>query len=232
MPSTSSPLGLTAASALLLAFALGGAGCGTKPKADSFDAAVAAGERPVAMRGETAFFGGQLNALVTISRGVGRGGNGGGGKGHHGGGLSPNEGERLDADSYGAYMQARGALGSPLPPITIHLKLENRSAQVYQVEIQEMNSDLGNFAVEPSLLSLAPGQVSEPNPMISQLGVTSDDIPVTVTLRMGGKTETHVIAVISTMVPPSAPIPDTGPSAAEEPQVLVPKDPDPFRPGA
>jgi hypothetical protein len=200
MPSSAPHPALALSSAVLLACALGGAGCGTKPKADSFDAAVAAGERPVAMRGDALYFGGRLNATVTISRGVGRGGHGGG-KNHQG---AENDGERLDADSYTAYVQARGALGSPLPPITIHLKLENRSALVYQVDIQEMNSDLGNFAVEPELLSLAPGQIAEPNPMISQLGVTTDLLPVTVTLRMGGKTESHVISVVSTMGPDAA----------------------------
>jgi hypothetical protein len=112
----------------------------------------------------------------------------------------------------------------------MHLKLENRTGQVVSVDIQEMNSDLGNFAVEPEILSLAAGQVSEPNPMISQLGVTSDNIPVKVTLRMNGRTESQVISVLSTVVPP-APHRDTGPSAADEPMVLVPKDSDPFGTG-
>ena len=46
-----------------------------------------------------------------------------------------------------------------------------------------MNSDLGNFAVRPSKISVSPGQTAEPDPMISQLGVTSDEFPVTVRLR-------------------------------------------------
>jgi len=202
MPSAPFPLGYAVTSTLLFALVLGGAGCGTTPKADSFDAAVAAGERPIAMEGSMLYFGGTLNATVTISRGVGRG-SGGGGKGHKGG-TNPMEGEKLDADSYTAYVQARGALGSPLPPITIHLKLENRGGQVFQVDIEEMNSDLGNFAVQPELLSLAPGQIAEPNPMVSQLGVTSDIIPVKVTLRMGGKSESHSINVISVKIPDTA----------------------------
>src|ERR1700684_4079817 len=114
MPSASSPasspapppLGFASLSALLLALTLGGTGCGSTPKADTFDAAVAAGERPVAMRGDMPYFGGRLNASVTISRGVGRGN--GVVKGHKSG-VSPTEGEKLDADSYSAYMQARGA---------------------------------------------------------------------------------------------------------------------------
>jgi hypothetical protein len=204
MPSFPSLPRLTVISALFAA-ALAVTGCGTKPKADSFDAAVAAGERPVAMTGNSLFFGSQLSATVTISRGVGRGGMGSR-KGHKNG-SEPAEGERLDADSYAAYIQARGALGSPLPPITIHLKLENRSGQVVLVDVLEMNSDLGNFAVDPERLSLAPNQTAEPNPMISQLGVTSDEIPVKVTLRMAGRNETHTIAVKSLMGPMAGPAP-------------------------
>ena len=219
MPSSSSPFGLSVNPALLAALALGLAGCGTTPKADTFDAAVAAGERPVAMTGDTAFFEGQLHATVTISRGIGHGTRGSGKKGHKDG-DSPMEGEKLDQESYGAYLQARNALGSPLPPITIRLKLENRGAAAAKVDIQELNSDLGNFAVDPEIITLAVGETGEPNPMVSQLGVTSDTIPVTVSLRMGGHTETHVISVVSvvgpnavnavaTPVPPAAPAPAT-----------------------
>jgi hypothetical protein len=199
MPSSPSSLGLSVTSALLAALALGVAGCGTTPKADTFDAAVAAGERPVAMTGSTVFFGGELGATVTISRGIGHG-TGGGRKGHKSG-DSPMEGERLDGDSYGAYLQARNALGSPLPPITIRLNLKNTGAADCKVDIQEVNSDLGNFAVDPEIVSISPGQVAGPNPMVSQLGVTSDTIPVTITLRMGGRTESHIISVVSVAGP-------------------------------
>jgi hypothetical protein len=175
---------------------------------DELAEAVSAGEHPVAMEGNGAFFGGQVVATVTVSRGVGRGTKAGGGGGHHkhddsgdNGGLSG--GDSMDEDQAMAYMRARGALGSPLPPVSLHLKLSNKGAAIVQVEILEMNSDLGNFAVEPALLSLAPGQTSEPDPMISQLGVTSDEIPVKVTLRSGGKTESQSILVKSLAEPPA-----------------------------
>jgi len=70
-----------------------------------------------------------------------------------------------------------------------------------QVDIQEVNSDLGNFAVQPELLSLAPDQTGEPDPMISQLGVTSDEIPVKVTLSVAGKSESRTILVKSLAEP-------------------------------
>jgi hypothetical protein len=85
--------------------------------------------------------------------------------------------------------------------VTLRLRLENDGAETVSVDIADFDSDLGNFAVHPEVLSLAPGQVAEPDPMISQLGVTADDIPVTVTLKRGGKSETRVIAVKSLLLP-------------------------------
>ncbi len=201
MPSLPTRLRYSAASALLAAVALGMAGCGTRPKDDSFDEAVATGERPVAMKGDATFFGGLLKATVTVSRGVGRGSAEGKAK------LRRSDfaaSERMDADEAAAYMRARGALGSPLPPVTIRLMLENRAQQAFKIEILDVNSDLGNFAVDPSNLSLGPGATAGPNPMISQLGVTSDDIPMVVTLRIGSKTETKTIEVknLSVLAPP------------------------------
>ncbi len=199
-PRIRSFLGLTAAALLLAALAVGETGCGSRPKADAFDEAVAGGERPVAMKGDSLFFDGQIAATVTISRGVGHGA------------RTPKKGafggeERMDSDEVTAYVRARGALGSPLPPVTVRLKLENKGATAVQVDIMESNSDLGNFAVRPEILSLAPGQSGEPDPMISQLGVTSDDIPVKITLKMNGKTESHAIAVKSVVMPPGSPAP-------------------------
>jgi hypothetical protein len=181
-------------------------GCGTTPPPDSLAEAVRMGERPVAMQGQAQFFGGQIAATVNISRGIGRGlsgrGPGGAGPGEAG---SPGDhyrrsGERAemggDPEAAMAYRQAKMALGSPLPPVTTRLKLENRGTEPVEIEISEVNSDLGNFAVRPSKLKIEPGQTVEPDPMISQLGVTSDEIPVQVTLRRGGGKETHILKVL------------------------------------
>jgi hypothetical protein len=188
-----------------LALALAGAGC-SHPVHDELADAVATGEHPIAMSGQGAFFDGQVLAIVTVSRGVGHGTHPGAGGAHHqhdsggdNGGLSG--GDSMDNDQAMAYMRARGALGSPLPPVSLHLMLQNKGKSIVQIEIQEMNSDLGNFAVEPALLSLAPDQIGEPDPMISQLGVTSDEIPVKVTLKLAGKSESQMILVKSLAEP-------------------------------
>ncbi len=187
--------GAPAAAVLGLALAL--TGCHGRQQ-DQFAQAVDMGERPVAMKGVGKYFGGELGATVTISRGVGRG-LPGGGKGRRRGGRETDESapdlSGMDQKALVAYLSARGALGSPLPPVTIRLRLENHGKQIVQVDITDFNSYLGDFAVEPELLSLAPGQDAEPEPMISQLGVTSDVIPFKVTLQAGGKAETQTILV-------------------------------------
>jgi hypothetical protein len=90
-----------------------------------------------------------------------------------------------------------------MAPVTIHLKLQNRTPGDLKVGIEEMNSDLGNFAVEPDTLILNGGETAEPTPMISQLGVTSNALPFKVTLSLGGENETQIITVKDLPVAPT-----------------------------
>jgi len=199
------------AGVLLAGLVLAAAGCKTPRPPDELAQAVAIGERPVAMSGNSAFFGGQMNVVVTISRGIGRGtGGGGGGKGgkgdrHQGSKPGDEDFSGLDNDQTMAYLMAKAAVGSPMPPVTMRLKIENKARQTTAVEVLDFESELGNFAVHPEMLSMAPEQVAEPDPMISQLGVTSDDIPFKVSLKSAGKTETQTIHVKNVLVKP-----DTG----------------------
>jgi len=176
-------------------------GCNGGPATSGFDDAVSTGERAVSMRGQAGFFGDGLNATVTLSKGVG---------------IGSKRRKIKEPDPYSimnseddqekavAYIVARGNLGSPMAPITIHLKLQNRTDQVMKVQIDELNSDLGNFAVTPDSIILDGGQTSEPEPMISQLGITSDSLPFKVTLTLGGKSETRTIVVKDVPPPPPA----------------------------
>jgi hypothetical protein len=84
---------------------------------------------------------------------------------------------------------------SPLPPINLWLRLTSTANHPLNVGIIDFKSDLGNFAVQPEQVTLAPGQSVEAEPMISRLGVTSLKIPMTVTLRLNGKTDTHVLTL-------------------------------------
>ena len=179
-------------------------------------------ERPVAMRGEGTFLDGKVAALATVSRGFDRGVRGGPRtrKGEKGEGVY-DEGRRNRRDDAGAFTEvyniggygdseeeqkeamqdyvrqarARRAAGSPMPPVTLRVLFENKGTEPLELEVTEVNSDLGNFAVRPPKLTIAPGEKGILEPMISQLGVTSDEIPLKLAVRAGGKKEQQVVVV-------------------------------------
>jgi len=101
----------------------------------------------------------------------------------------------MENDEAMAYLRAKAAVGSPMPPVTIRLKLENTGTQPITVSVMDFNSDLGNFAIHPEVIKLAIGESLSPDPMISQLGITSDEIPVQVRLKIGTKSETKTIVI-------------------------------------
>lgn len=187
------PLALACLSALALS------GCGGGRPSDELAQAVQMGERPVAMRGTSAFFAGQVEATITISRGIGKGL----GSGKHRGGDRQEMPDISGMENEDAmiYLRSKAAVGSPLPPVTLHLKLHNTGKDAVSVEVIDFDSDLGNFAVHPSVLSLAPDQTSEPDAMVSQLGVSSDIIPVKVTLRIGKAKESQLVQVRNVLTP-------------------------------
>ena len=188
-----------AASALGLILAV--AGCGTSSHQPPPDAAV---ERPIAMKGTDKFFGGEIDALLTVTRGLHRGHLSGKGTSEEEPSLQEIFSSELNSDSdnknyeeiYGK-MKALQVGGSPLPPVILRLILTNHGAAPVDVEILEVNSDLGNFAVQPDKLNLVPEKATQPDPMTSLLGVTSDEIPVKVRLRVNGKTESETLLVKS-----------------------------------
>jgi hypothetical protein len=206
---------ITAAGALGL-LGLVGTGCASNLPPDPMAEAAGSGEKPVAMKGDANFFDAKIAATVTISRGFNRGAD----RGKQGPlrgrsrdrkdastiglsdypSISGNESESEQKEIYEDMVRrahAQRAAGSPMPPVTIRLKLENRGSEPVEIELLEVNSDLGNFAVRPTKLTLAAGQAGETEPMVSQLGVTSDDIPMKVGLRTAGKKEVQVISVKS-----------------------------------
>lgn len=209
---------LLGCAALLLA----GCGSGPAPRDLMLEEAARGGaaERPVAMRGETAFLDGKLAAVATVSRGFDRGvraprGRPGAPEGafdepgrrrrddagafsevYYLGGAGDSEEEQKEAmQDYIRQARARRAAGSPMPPVTLKVAFENRSDAPMEIEVTDVNSDLGNFAVRPPKLTIAPGSSGVLEPMISQLGVTSDEIPLVLALRAGGKKEKQVVVV-------------------------------------
>jgi len=219
MPHRFPPRSLLLGSATLL---LAACGTGTAPRDLMLEEAARDGtvERPVAMRGETAFLEGKLAAVATVSRGFDRGvrtprGRPGAPEGafeepgrrrrddagafsevYYLGGAGDSEEEQKEAmQDYIRQARARRAAGSPMPPVTLKVAFENRGDVPLEIEVTDVNSDLGNFAVRPPKLTIAPGASGVLEPMISQLGVTSDEIPMVLALRSGGRKEKQVVVV-------------------------------------
>jgi hypothetical protein len=112
------------------------------------------------------------------------------------GGYGDSEEEQKEAmQDYMRQARARRAAGSPMPPVTLKVAFENKGTTPLEIEVTEVNSDLGNFAVRPPKLTLAAGEKGVLEPMISQLGVTSDEIPLKLAIRSGGKKELQVVLV-------------------------------------
>jgi hypothetical protein len=112
------------------------------------------------------------------------------------GGYGDSEEEQKEAIAeYMRIAKARRAAGSPMPPVTLRVAFENKSAEPMEIEVTEVNSYLGNFAVRPPKLTLPPGETGVLDPMISQLGVSSDEIQLKLEVRHGGKKESQVVVV-------------------------------------
>jgi hypothetical protein len=112
------------------------------------------------------------------------------------GGYGDSEEEQKEAmQDYIRQARARRAAGSPMPPVTLKVAFENRSTEPVEIEVTEVNSELGNFAVRPPKLTIAPGQSGMLEPMVSQLGVTTDEIPLKLAVRYAGKKEEQVVVV-------------------------------------
>jgi hypothetical protein len=187
------------------------------------DAASEKGSPEMSARGT--FFSGQIEAVVLLNRvgfaarpksgesattdDSGGGTGGGSGGGSHGGGHRRGGGSGMGGGG------GEGASGtqirpSNLPPVGLHLRLINHGAESVDVEVIDFNSDLGDFVVEPPKLSLAPNEPNDAEPMISRLGVTSDSIPLSVTLRKNGHTEKQIL-VLQVPKPATPPQPPKNP---------------------
>lgn len=176
-----SPANRLALAAALCA-ALAGPGC-FHTENDEMTSAVISGEKPVAMEGSDVFFDGKMAVKVTLSRGIGHG-------------LRKSGRDKGDY-TYQNYADndKKSLLGSPLPPVTLHLILTNQSPNPMTVTMVDFDSDMGNFAIDPESLTIGPGQTAEPTPMVSQLGVNSDEMPFKVTLKYGIEKETRTFPV-------------------------------------
>ncbi|MEO6874646.1 MAG: hypothetical protein ABI222_07470 [Opitutaceae bacterium] len=192
------------------------AGC--ESKADRRERMAEARQSIPPMAANDTFFDGRVVAHLTLGSGGGEGagpdgGNGGGGGGRHGGGGGHHGGMgggrrgggggSDDSSNSGEVAHQAHHNESIMPAALLRLRLENTSTAAVVVQIRDLNSELGDFAVRPDTLSLAPGQSVEPDGMESLLGVDSFELPVTLTLRVGEKTETKVLILKPVPLPPA-----------------------------
>ncbi len=122
----------------------------------------------------------------------------GGGGGRRGNGRGMGGGRGGDAPPPSADAPRAAAIRpTNAPPVQLRLRLTNHGEQPAEVEVLDFNSELGNFAVQPEKFALAANETVEANPMTSRLGVPAgEEIPITVRLRIGGKTgqaETQIV---------------------------------------
>lgn len=211
MKKTASPL--LACGALVLAVSMTLAGCNSAPPPRDLMAEAARSDeiRPVAMQGQADLTGTDLHVVATVARGFLR--NGKPGRRipekhhwyqHNRSAFSENysfdygdsdEEQKEAVQAYIRQAMARRAAGSPMPPVTLHVMFENRGSTPVAIAPVEVDSDLGNFAARPVTLTIPAGATGSLDPMVSQLGVTSDDIPLTVVIQVGSKTFSQVIHV-------------------------------------
>jgi hypothetical protein len=102
-------------------------------------------------------------------------------------------------------MVALQVMGSPLPPVLLRVQLNNTGTEPANVGIDLFKSYLGDFAVRPATVTVPAAGRAGPEGMSSRLGVTSNEIPVQLTLTLDGKTETHTVLVKNVVVDPATP---------------------------
>jgi hypothetical protein len=125
-----------------------------------------------------------------MSGGMGPTGMGGGGLG---GGRHEGRGDR-DSDG-GLPPTASHVRTENNPAVQLHLTLTNHGTQPLEVEVLEFSSLLGNFAVNPAKVTIAPEATATFEPMTSRLGIPQGDLPLKVRLRKAGKTEEQTLSL-------------------------------------
>lgn len=149
--------------------------------------------------------------------GFGMGGRGGGRSRGGGGGNGPPAGGAEDS-----VQRAPPIRASNQPPIQLRLRLTNHGEAPADVEVVDFNSALGNFVVQPPKITVKPGESVEAEPMVSRLGISTDEIPLTVKLHVSGRTEQQVLTLRAVKEPASA---STLPAGSSPPPAAPPPSP-------
>ncbi len=124
-----------------------------------------------------------------------------------GGGRLGRDGDGPGGDSAGPRPMMAVAMGRP---VMIHLRFTNQGPAAVTLRIDDFASPLGNFAVRPEKLVLAPGQSHETEPMTSQLAGAFAETDATLALRIGAKADKKTFRLKAVRAPVAK---DTPPAA-------------------
>jgi hypothetical protein len=181
--------------------------------ADEASVAEARKNQPPTMTAETAFFDGKLIVEVNLGRGFRprmvkpnwkpRAGDNG-----FGTTIYEDKAAREIADEEEENIFIPRMRNSTLPPVALRLRVNNLTAEPVEVVFLECKSYLGNFAVRPEKITIPAGESGQPDPMVSLLGVSGEEIPVTITLSLNGNRETHTAVLVPVKSPASSASPE------------------------
>ena len=240
MPSVT-PLRLVRRQLLLIAVVIGLAACGREHARHEASGDLGPGESggraPVPrMEARGMFFGGDLEVETLLAHagatwardadqtpgdsgrkgsggssgggfGGGRGGGHRGGGGNRGGGSggAPEEGTQRTPPIH----------ASNGPGVQLHLRFTNHSSVAVVVEVVDFDSALGDFVVQPDKIEVPPGASAEADPMVSRLGIGTEEIPLTVKLRIDTRVDQQVLMLrVETEEAPAPAGPPTAPSSS------------------
>lgn len=148
------------------------------------------------LEAQTTFVAGALQVRVTLEpfslAAPARGDESADGRGGGGGGRPPPPGAGGPAEMDESGATARFSAGA-IPRIQLRVAVTNTSRETLGFAITDVVSALGNFAVRPERLSLAPGQSAQIDPFCSAFPEALTALTVEVRLRHAGQTETHTL---------------------------------------
>lgn len=77
----------------------------------------------------------------------------------------------------------------------LHVALTNHAATPLAISVTDVTSLLGNFAVRPEHLTIAPGETAELEPMMANSADNYEELDVTLAIRKDGHTDQQTLAL-------------------------------------
>jgi hypothetical protein len=89
------------------------------------------------------------------------------------------------------------------PRLALTFRFANSGVRPVTFTIADVNSSLGDFAPRPETLTVAPGGQGSINPMLSNFDMNLEELQVTLSIKIDGKTETRVLYLRRAQEPPA-----------------------------